>query len=243
MQKWVNMVEVNCAASREAEFHDWYNNVHIVDRMKTTGYTGIRRYEAKEIRDGRGKFLAVWGVESDDLDGTLKSRLADRTVEEKAGRSSGARNNLTTPIWRDVFWRQISEQVVSGYKRSGRQRWVNLIELHCSPGREVEFHEWYENIHIPDILKSPGYAGVRRYEIRDARDGRGKYLAIYYIESDDIDETMRIRRANREIEAKLGRSSASRNDLIMSVWRDVLWKEIHEYVNPGKEATGSPFAC
>ena len=242
MQRWVNMVELNCAPSREAEFHEWYNTIHIPDRMNTPGFNGARRYEAREARDGRGQYLAIYNLQSDDIDQTWSRVLADRAQEEKIGHSSSTRNNLVIPFWRDVLWKQISERIADGYRKNdSMQHWVKLVEVHCTPSREAEFNDWYDNIHAPDVLKTPGYTGARRYVNKEARDGRGKYLAIYHIDSNDIAETMKTRRAVREIEHKQGRSSDSRDDLTIKVWRNVLYREIFGLVNPGRSRTDSPF--
>ena len=63
-----------------------------------------------EPRDGRGMFLAVYEIETDDIGQIMKLRLAKREEEVKAGRASISRNHLTRPVWRDVLWQQISDQ-------------------------------------------------------------------------------------------------------------------------------------
>lgn len=57
------------------------------------------------------------------------------------------------------------------------------------PGREAEFNEWYQNTHLPDICSIPGVVGAQRYVEAAAMMGADdrKYLAIYDIETDDID--------------------------------------------------------
>ncbi len=110
------------------------------------------------------------------------------------------------------------------------EKWINLVEVSCAdPDREDEFNEWYNKIHLPDVLKTPGFISARRYEAKEYRDGRGKYLAIYEIETDDIDKTMALRLEIREKEASVGRSHGqSIPNLLMHYWKDVLYKEIIE---------------
>jgi hypothetical protein len=54
--------------------------------------------------------------------------------------------------------------------------------------REEEFREWYDDVHVPDILVTPGIVQASRYENIDP-DGnkRPQYMVIYEIETDDID--------------------------------------------------------
>jgi hypothetical protein len=51
------------------------------------------------------------------------------------------------------------------------------------PAREDEFNDWYTNVHIPEILTTPGFVAARRYRT----PGTSDYLAVYEIEGDDLD--------------------------------------------------------
>jgi hypothetical protein len=54
------------------------------------------------------------------------------------------------------------------------------------PGRDEEYQRWYDEVHIPDMLKVPGFVAAQRFRI--ARNVTGKtefpYVAIYEIEAD-----------------------------------------------------------
>ena len=106
------------------------------------------------------------------------------------------------------------------------QKWINLIETNCNPEREDEYNDWYDNIHVPDILATPGFVRARRFVHKELRDGRGKYMAMYEIETDDIEQTMKVRLAKRNEEVKAGRASSNHPGMNRPVWRDVLWKQI-----------------
>ena len=57
------------------------------------------------------------------------------------------------------------------------------------PARETEFNDWYSNTHIPDMLQVPGMIKATRWENADPLEGqRRKYLALYELETDDIEE-------------------------------------------------------
>ena len=114
MERWILMVESSCAdPSREEEFNDWYNNVHIPDILSTPGFVAVRRYVAKEFRDGRGKYLTVCEIETDNIEQTMALRLERRKKEEGQGRSrTKAIPNLLIHSWRDVLYRQIIDRTV-----------------------------------------------------------------------------------------------------------------------------------
>lgn len=237
MDKWINMTEVKCDPAREEEFKKWMLTIHFPDILDTTGFLEARQYVEKEYRDGRGKYLHIYNIETEDIDQTMRVRLAAREEEKQRGRYSVNSNNLIIAVWRDVLWRQIAERIIPGSKRTGMEKWINILEVNCEPSRENEFKDWYVNLHMPDVLSTPGFVGAKQYEAKEFRDGRGKYLHLYYIETDDIERTMKIRLARREEEAKQGRSSGAHNKLTTHVWRDVKWKQVAELVTPDKSRT------
>ena len=59
-------------------------------------------------------------------------------------------------------------------------------------GREDEYHDWYQNVHLPEICAFPGVLGAQRYQLAvplQNFDDR-PFLAIYDIETDDINQTL-----------------------------------------------------
>ena len=71
------------------------------------------------------------------------------------------------------------------------EKWLMSVESNCSdPSKEAEFNEWYDKIHLPDILETPGFLRASRYENANPGEGQGKYLALYEIETEDIGLTM-----------------------------------------------------
>jgi hypothetical protein len=59
------------------------------------------------------------------------------------------------------------------------------------PGHEKEFNEWYDNVHVPEVLRMPGVVAAQRYALAGAGDGdRSRYLAVYELETDDLAATL-----------------------------------------------------
>lgn len=77
-------------------------------------------------------------------------------------------------------------------------KWLYLIHTNCKdPAREAEFNDWYNKTHIPDILKgSPGFLKATRFEADSTSKTPSKYIAVYEIESDSIEQTMAKHREN-----------------------------------------------
>ena len=109
------------------------------------------------------------------------------------------------------------------------EKWIRLGEFTCAdPTREKEFNDFIDNVHIPNVLKAPGYVAVTRYAIKKPMYGRGKHLDMWEIESDDIDRTMAIRREMRKKEAEQEQFAIP--GFLVSIWGDVLFKQISERV-------------
>jgi hypothetical protein len=71
------------------------------------------------------------------------------------------------------------------------ERWLLTVETNCAdPSREGKFNKWYDTVHLVDILETPGIVRASRYEKSNPAEGQGKYLAIYEIETENLDQTM-----------------------------------------------------
>jgi hypothetical protein len=67
------------------------------------------------------------------------------------------------------------------------------------PGREDAYNDWYDNIHLAEVIAVEGFVAAQRFKIVDVAGnapGASRYLAIYEIEADDpravIDRLMAI---------------------------------------------------
>ena len=229
MQRWVSIHETNCDPIREAQYNEWCDGIHIPDVLTTPGFVRARRFQGKEFRDGRGKYMTLCEIETDDIEKTMEDREQRRSHENELGRGSASRPDFEFPVWRDVLWSQISVLTAPRNSTGKSGKWLNFVELNCDPAREDEFREWYDDTHLPDVLRTPGFVSATRYRIKEFRNGRGKYLAIYGIETDDIENTMKVRLAQRAEAAKHGRSGDNRPHLVRQVWRDVLWRQLAEH--------------
>lgn len=57
--------------------------------------------------------------------------------------------------------------------------------------RDAEFNEWYDTVHLRDVLAVPGFVAASRYRISEAQvtpagADAHRYLAIYEVESEDL---------------------------------------------------------
>jgi len=61
-----------------------------------------------------------------------------------------------------------------------------------APEREDELDDWYDHVHIPELLAVPGFVSARRFRRVGGDDGDGvENLAIYEIDADDLSAPVR----------------------------------------------------
>jgi hypothetical protein len=64
---------------------------------------------------------------------------------------------------------------------------VLVVMTQAVQGKEDEYHEWYNNVHIPELLAVPGIVAAQRFEAVPNAAGQAapqKYLAIYELDTD-----------------------------------------------------------
>jgi heme-degrading monooxygenase HmoA len=63
---------------------------------------------------------------------------------------------------------------------------ILVVGTDCSePGKEEEFSRWYDETHIPEVLRVPGMLGATRFEGLDGGGDYPRFLVIYQMESEE----------------------------------------------------------
>jgi hypothetical protein len=69
---------------------------------------------------------------------------------------------------------------------------IRLIRTNCSdPRLEAGFNEWYDRVHVPEVLSSGMVSQVIRYRTADPGDSGPGYLAIHELRWDDLERVAR----------------------------------------------------
>ncbi len=92
-------------------------------------------------------------------------------------------------------------------------RHVLLVFSNPTPGKESEYNEWYDKVHIPDVLKVPGFASAARFRIAQSQlDGTTnhpyRYLSLYELETGDLAASL------KELRSRLGTAAMVVSDAI-----------------------------
>jgi hypothetical protein len=71
-------------------------------------------------------------------------------------------------------------------------RHVFLVFSSPVAGKEEEFNNWYDNVHIYEALTSPGFVAAQRFRISNdqvmpaAAEKLPRYVTVYELETDDL---------------------------------------------------------
>jgi hypothetical protein len=71
-------------------------------------------------------------------------------------------------------------------------RYKMIVMSRPTEGREDEYNDWYQNVHLRELVALPGFQAAQRYRIAASLvEGEAHpYLAVYELETDDIDATL-----------------------------------------------------
>jgi hypothetical protein len=102
------------------------------------------------------------------------------------------------------------------------EKYILVVGLNCSDSaKEGEFNEWYNTIHLPDVLETSGFVRATRWEHTDPKKEDAKFLALYSIEAEDIKATMKALQDNLAAKSKAGRMSNLGALVIMGVYKQI----------------------
>lgn len=68
-------------------------------------------------------------------------------------------------------------------------RYKMLVLSRPTPGNEAQYNDWYQNVHLKQIVAIPGFVSAQRFKLSVGMRGEDTYpyMAIYEVETDDVD--------------------------------------------------------
>jgi hypothetical protein len=69
-------------------------------------------------------------------------------------------------------------------------KYLFLILGNATEGRDDEFNAWYDNQHLGDVLKIPGFVSAQRFALVEGGPiSARKYLTLYEVETEGLAAT------------------------------------------------------
>jgi len=74
-----------------------------------------------------------------------------------------------------------------------KARYILQTTVDIPADKEKEFNEWYNKVHVPEIIKCPGFLSARR--LCSVQGAGPRYIAIYEIANERVLETPEFNKA------------------------------------------------
>lgn len=98
-------------------------------------------------------------------------------------------------------------------------RFLLIVSTRPAPGREAEYHRWYDDFHLDEVLRVPGFVTAERCAPLEGPDAEsaddGTHLALFTVESDDVAVTVA---AFREAQRSMAQPPCLDPDSISLTW-------------------------
>ncbi len=204
-----------------AEFNRWYDLDHLPENVALPEVLGSRRYVAtpalkalrgpgalEQLQDGKGAFCTTYLFGSEDMAKVQASmhELAVRLARQ--GRMyKRARTAFYTP-----------HRLVKTYVRKdlplapeaapylGHTGIYLSMGIASAPQHRATMDAWYDQVHVPDILETPGFLACLRLEPVDP-DRAGRFLHLFLLEG-EIEQAMHALKAQVSVWRERGRLPA-----------------------------------
>jgi len=170
----------NCTdPSKEAEFNAWYNHMHVPDVTAPGIFRHALRFVNTDPSAPAGKYVATYETTWEDVS---KAMPAHREASVQL-RERGDRGTPYIQVVRSGVFKRLGGEFCAARRPT---RGILLVLSNCTdPTREAEFHRWYEDIHVADILETGAFHAAYRYESLDPQATQARYLALYETEQSD----------------------------------------------------------
>ncbi len=181
----INVVGSRCRPEEEAKFNKWYDEVHIPMLMKFKNMLAVARFKILKENPDYPTYLAIYQfLNKESYEAYEKSpELAKALAETKVSWPNGL----------DRMWRVQYEHLrdwQGEVKGAGRGKpLLHIVGARPKPEDEIRFNKWYDQTHVPWLMKTGVIKEAVRYKIlKDSKD-YPQYLAVYYFQSKKAFET------------------------------------------------------
>lgn len=197
MSHYVTLHLCNVAAGREADFAEWFDGGHSRALKGMQGFRSADRFAVAPQQvmpdiHQPWRFLTVYAFDyaapECDLP-RLGHQIAEARVAGLIDDADESERLYSYGMYSDWHvgpnWRR--ELPVSG---------VFVILANFVAGREVEYHDWYDKVHTPEVIRVPGFVGMKRGRLAGVQCEPRRYcpggeLVLCAQQTDDLEFSVR----------------------------------------------------
>jgi len=145
--------------AREAEYLEWFHDVHIPEKLAREGYTWASHYQV--LSDGDSGYIAMFGGrDASVFYNPSPAQLAPAQPAETRD-MMGCRTNSRSLIL-SAEWAAAGDGVV-GETKSAIDADVICVALGDAAGNDMDFGAWLVQDHLKLIARDSGCIGVRKF--------------------------------------------------------------------------------
>lgn len=190
--------------AREEEFNRWYTDQHVGDLLKVPGIVAGQRFRlALDLASPADvpPYLVIFDYRTNDLAGLASETI--RRMQQKVFVPSDSMDYeaLASGIYRPLgkLVEATSPQPPAPIAGKPVKRYIMVVLSSPVAGKEAEYNRWYDQEHLPAVLRVPGVRSAQRYQqiepVKAPTHALPAYMVRYEVDSADPaatrDEIMR----------------------------------------------------
>jgi len=157
----------------EDEFNEWYDNHQIKSRMGVPGFASARRYRDPD----RPNYLTVYEITDPEV---LESAEYMKVRNQPNARTAWMLANMLDSS--RYLGNEISDQLREGAGEDSLDAPILDAGFFSVPDERAEdFNRWYQEEHVPLLLKCKDWLRVRRFEIYEGEPQPWTHLSLHYL--------------------------------------------------------------
>ena len=182
----INIIGVRCRPEEEPKYNNWYNDVHIPMLLKYEGLKGAERYRILAETPDYPNLIAFYKYDN------LKDQESMATALFYVAVAANIKATWTEG--RDIRWRatffEHRKWLAPSAGTLSPGAVIHIVGVNGpSPEKDAGFNEWYDNTHVPWLMKTGTISQSVRYRITQPNKDYPTYLAVYYFDNQKKYET------------------------------------------------------
>jgi len=159
------------------EWDTWYDNIHLPDIVGSGSAWRATRWQRQDPGHFGWTHTNIYEVEGPDIVSNQKKAagLAPKWRAE-------GRHFLEYALMDLKFFRPVGRWANLDAPSSTVQARVYVLSLCGDRSREDEWNQWYDEVHVPDILDVDGFVSATRWELVNPTPYGANYLALYDVD-------------------------------------------------------------
>jgi hypothetical protein len=157
----------NVTAGREADYAAWFDGAHRADLARLRGFVTADRFEVTPLQimpdiPQPWRFLSVYDFDLPDpkIDLPALGPLIAGARDGGLVASDETERLYSYAMYSD--WK-----VGANWQQTEPLSGVSIILANFIPGREAEYHTWYDDVHSGEVIAVPGHVGMKRGRLSD----------------------------------------------------------------------------